>query len=204
MQSCIAFYVCYIATILPLNFVPETAIASGEIVVSWIDAVIVAVFLQVTGVRLIPLLSVGARSLRLTALAAALLVPVIFANLLYHGYLEQWLDVEAGGYLMPFTNEGDSLWTAIVYIAVMPAVVEEIAFRGLIQTQLGKVVKPSEALVLTAVLFAIIHVSVFSGIYLFALGLLLGFLRQRSGSLVPGITLHFLHNLAIVLIEHSG
>ena len=53
-----------------------------------------------------------------------------------------------------------------------------------------------------AILFSIIHVSVFSGIYLFALGLVLGVLRHRSRSLVPGIMLHFFHNFSILAVEY--
>ena len=50
-------------------------------------------------------------------------------------------------------------------------------------------------------LFAIIHVQWLSLPYLFLLGLVLGVLRHRSGSLLPGMVLHFLHNAAVVLLE---
>ena len=93
------------------------------------------------------------------------------------------------------------MWVIILDICVMPAIWEEIAFRGLIQTGLATAVKTREAIILTAVLFAIIHFSALSGIYLFGLGLVLGVLRHRSQSLVPGMLMHFFHNLAIVLVE---
>ena len=79
---------------------------------------------------------------------------------------------------------------------------EEIAFRGLIQSQLRRALGTREAIFTGAILFSIIHVSVFSGIYLFALGLVLGVLRHRSRSLLPGIGLHFFHNFAILTAEY--
>jgi len=39
-------------------------------------------------------------------------------------------------------------------------------------------------------------------VYLFALGIVLGVIRARSNSLLPGMLMHFVHNLVIVLLEH--
>jgi len=50
--------------------------------------------------------------------------------------------------------------------------------------------------------FAIIHSNWLSIPYLFGLGLVLGILRQRSGSLLPGMVVHMIHNSWIVLFEH--
>ena len=51
---------------------------------------------------------------------------------------------------------------------------------------------------IAAALFAIIHQSVVSMPVLFVVGLYLGWLRHRSGSLLPCVLAHFGHNFAIV------
>ena len=73
-------------------------------------------------------------------------------------------------------------------------VMEELFFRGLLpwlwqrRWRRGVVLGP-------ALVFALSHASLPSLPSLLILGLLLGWLRQRSGSLVPGMVLHFAVNL---------
>jgi membrane protease YdiL (CAAX protease family) len=82
----------------------------------------------------------------------------------------------------------------------MPAIFEEIAFRGIIQGRLARVVTRTESLLITSFAFGIIHMSLVSLPYLAALGLLLGWLRQRSGSLVPSMVVHGVHNLVVLAL----
>jgi uncharacterized protein len=106
-----------------------------------------------------------------------------------------------------FSYSGDILeagygWGMVVLlIAVAPAISEEIAFRGIIQPSLGRILKPGEALLVTALLFAILHLQWLGLLHLSILGLVLGWVRIRSGSLYPCILLHFVHNSLVVLQE---
>ena len=90
---------------------------------------------------------------------------------------------------------------ALVLLAhryVFPALTEEVAFRGLLQHWLHVAVRATTAIVLASALFAAMHFSVISFPYLFAVGLLLGWMRWRTGSLWPPIVAHFLHNLVVL------
>ncbi|WP_172682755.1 CPBP family intramembrane glutamic endopeptidase [Verrucomicrobium spinosum] len=89
----------------------------------------------------------------------------------------------------------------VFLICVMPAIFEEIGFRGLVQTWLMRVIGPWKAVALSAALFSAIHFSVLSSPYLFLVGALLAWTRWKSGLLFPGILLHFLHNLAVLWYE---
>jgi len=93
------------------------------------------------------------------------------------------------------------LWSAIVMIGVEPAVFEEIAFRGIIYQRLQRVGGPREALVVQAAMFSIIHLLPAVFISHFVIGLTLGWLRQRTGSLLPGMITHFVYNTVLVFIE---
>lgn len=89
-------------------------------------------------------------------------------------------------------------WTLMV-IAVCPAVVEEIAFRGMLQGRLMALLGARTGIVVVAMAFTLVHVSPATIPVHFLAGLYLGWLRERSVSLLPGMLVHFLYNASIVL-----
>lgn len=95
---------------------------------------------------------------------------------------------------------GMSTFELVLLICVAPAILEEIAFRGLLQHWLQVAVKPAKAIVIASALFAALHFNILSLPYLFAVGMLLGLARYKTGSLYPSMLIHFLHNLVIVVI----
>ncbi len=84
---------------------------------------------------------------------------------------------------------------SIVLIGILPAVFEEIMFRGVLQNVLTKWFKgPWPAILLTAFVFSIIHMSFYGFFVRFALGIILGLVFYYSGSLWLAIIFHFLYN----------
>ncbi len=80
-----------------------------------------------------------------------------------------------------------------IYSAIIPALVEELLFRGTIcrvLTVYGK----GTAVVASAALFALMHSNVEQLFYTFVAGLLLGWLYVETKSLVFPMLLHFLNN----------
>jgi sodium transport system permease protein len=96
-----------------------------------------------------------------------------------------------------------SLAESLVIFALVPAVCEEIAFRGFILSGLEHGHDRRSAIFLSALLFGFLHVllSLFQQLFnATLLGLVLGLLAIRSQSIVPGILFHFLNNgLAVAL-----
>jgi membrane protease YdiL (CAAX protease family) len=108
-------------------------------------------------------------------------------------------------YLSIFTSAGQGFGVATLMIAVQPAVFEEIAFRGIVFNALYNVTGSGmETVLASAAMFAILHLSVPSFPHLFLMGAVLGLLRLRTGSLYPGMVLHFTHNLLCLLAERNG
>jgi membrane protease YdiL (CAAX protease family) len=123
----------------------------------------------------------------------AALAPLLGINFLWHGWLRD---------RMPELHYG---WSALVlFICVLPAVLEETAFRGLVQHWLQVAVKPFYAIVIAAALFTALHLSIYSAPYLFAVGALLGWVKWKTGSLYPSMLIHFLHNLAVIAFLWNG
>jgi membrane protease YdiL (CAAX protease family) len=104
-------------------------------------------------------------------------------------------------YLDSFVNDGWSFGWAVVGICVMPGVFEELAFRGVIFGTLQRVLGSTEALLVSALMFAILHLLVPSMPHLFLMGVALAWLRIKTGSLLPGMLTHFTHNLLVLLAE---
>jgi len=95
----------------------------------------------------------------------------------------------------------------LLVLAVLPAIAEELAFRGFILTGLRRRFRPGMAVLVSSFLFALYHFNVFQFVPSFVLGLVLGILAVRSGSILPGILFHLLHNgllLGLVVLELHG
>lgn len=86
---------------------------------------------------------------------------------------------------------------AIIVVGILPAICEELIFRGIILNSFNKYNKVV-AVVLSSLLFMIMHMSIEQTIYQFVLGLILGFVVIKTGSLLASITLHAVNNIVIL------
>ncbi len=88
---------------------------------------------------------------------------------------------------------------ALIVIALAPAIFEETLFRGGLQKILTGWTKNAwVSIIITAILFSLVHFSYFGFLSRFALGMLLGFVFYYSGNIWLNILLHFLNNAAAV------
>lgn len=87
-------------------------------------------------------------------------------------------------------------------MALIPAVAEEGLFRGLIQPLLARYINPHLAILLTSLGFALLHNQYLAFLSIFALGAVLGYLRQWTNSIWPSTLLHFLNNASIVVLVY--
>ncbi|MCP4379161.1 MAG: CPBP family intramembrane metalloprotease [bacterium] len=130
-------------------------------------------------------------------LCLVLLVPTLLFNYFWHLMIMQFTWGESGLGLSGLKDRlGDPVM--ILVFCVLPGVLEEVAFRGLLQSWLMVALKPVSALLLASALFAGIHCSILSMPPLFVAGLLLGLVYYKTRCLWPCIIIHFLHNLIAV------
>lgn len=128
----------------------------------------------------------------------AILAPLLTINYLYTRFLMGVLDAEDLAPWGLLRDEGLSQATIVALFCVYPAVSEEIAFRGLVQHWLQAAIHPFRAIILASFLFATLHFSILSFPYLFAVGMLLGWTKWKTGSLYPSMLIHFLHNFVVI------
>lgn len=92
-------------------------------------------------------------------------------------------------------------WSMFIMGGLMSGVMEEAAFRGYMQTGLEKL-DPANALVITSLAFAASHIThglgavLLLGPGLFIAAMIYGLLAQRTGTILPGMVLHMLGDLA--------
>ena len=83
----------------------------------------------------------------------------------------------------------------VLSIALLAPVLEELLFRGAIQGQLQAAgQKPWTAIIVSSLIFGVVHMNPAQIPFAFLLGMLFGWLYYRTGSLLPGIIGHVLNN----------
>jgi len=93
------------------------------------------------------------------------------------------------------------LWQLILVLALVPAVCEELAFRGFILSGFRQSGAKWRAIVWTAVLFGLSHPVLQQSLVSATLGVVIGLLAWNTGSLLPCAAFHFTHNALMVASE---
>lgn len=83
----------------------------------------------------------------------------------------------------------------MIYSVCLAPFSEEILFRGVTMRIARRAFPFWIANILQALLFGIFHMNILQGCYAFALGLILGYVCERGGSIYYSIFFHFLFNL---------
>lgn len=106
-----------------------------------------------------------------------------------------------------FQNEGlGILLLNLFLLAFVPAVCEEFLFRGVLQKIFAQnFTKPIWAIGISAMIFALLHFSVYEFIPILLAGLILGTIYHYTKSLKLTILIHFVHNgMQVVLMTISN
>ena len=86
-------------------------------------------------------------------------------------------------------------------IALLAPVVEEVVFRGaILRALLSSMQSKWGAICISAALFALIHFNPAQTPHALLMGLLMGWLYMRTGSIVPGVVFHWANNTVAYLI----
>lgn len=120
---------------------------------------------------------------------------------------KQWAEELEASYkkammVMTQMNSIGDLLINLFAVALIPAIVEELYFRGALQkTLLAWSGKPIVAIVVTAIIFSAFHFSYFGFLSRMVLGIVLGFIFEYSRTIWLPIILHFINNgIAIITL----
>ncbi len=91
----------------------------------------------------------------------------------------------------------------LLVFSFCPGVFEELAFRGLLQGRLHVLMGRIQGILVVGAAFGMAHGITIGLPFHIGLGIWFAFLRDRSGSLVPGMVAHMLYNAGIVIARSS-
>ena len=97
-----------------------------------------------------------------------------------------------------------SPWLLLTVFAITPAICEEIAFRGFILSGLARGNRLGMAVVVSSLMFGIVHMIPQQAFNAALLGLVLGLLAVHSRSLFPAIAFHLCNNAIATLHAKNG
>lgn len=96
-------------------------------------------------------------------------------------------------------------WLLVILLAIVPALVEELFFRGYVLSGLRNGLGKVAAVAIVALAFGLFHYSAHRMIQTTLLGLLFGVLVVQFGSIWPAILAHFMHNaLSVTFSRPDG
>ena len=98
---------------------------------------------------------------------------------------------------------GFGLFATIFCVAVLPAVFEEIFFRGILLKGLRSF-GTIGSIFLCGALFSLYHQNPIQTVYQFACGVAFAFMAIRAGSILPTVFSHFLNNTLIIVLTRFG
>lgn len=115
---------------------------------------------------------------------------MVLVNVLLPSVMEEYNTLVDGSGITTY----GLMW--VISTLVLPPLVEEAGFRGLGLTYLERAGVPfAVANIVQALAFGIFHMNLTQGIYTFVLGLALGYVTHRSGSIAPAMLMHLAYNL---------
>lgn len=123
----------------------------------------------------------------------------LFINYLFH--LLEGVGYTPDSSLPLPLNNGWWLVANLVILAAMPAIFEEFIYRGVILNGLRRFGNVN-AVMISALLFALAHGSAMQFPYQFILGVVLGFVMIKTGSILASMIVHFLNNAIVIVYNY--
>lgn len=204
VQLVFAFYITFLLYSIATFFIYKDEIISltTEIIIESVFIALTLIFSFFDAKRIFGLYNI--KHISWQNLIFAIVFPIFTAVIVYVGVngLNTFLFEETDNIFYEYAAYENSLFWALLFTVVFPPIFEELAFRGFLFNQLRNVANPNVTIIATALIFALVHFSFLSILWIFPFGMVLGYLRHRYRTLWLGMLVHFIHNLLIVLIDY--
>jgi sodium transport system permease protein len=100
--------------------------------------------------------------------------------------------------------EGIPLWQMLLFVALLPGICEETAFRGLLLSGLRRKLKPVPLCIAVGLVFGLFHFTLFRLASTAFLGMLLAAVTLLTGSIFPAMLWHALNNGIATVAAYTG
>jgi sodium transport system permease protein len=106
-----------------------------------------------------------------------------------------------GQYLLP---DDLPLWQVVFFLALLPGICEELAFRGVLMYGLRRHLRPIPLALLVGLIFGLFHVALFRLLPTAYMGTLLAGVTLLTGSIFPAIVWHAVNNASALVPAYLG
>ena len=96
-----------------------------------------------------------------------------------------------------------NIFVSLFIVSVLVPVVEELLFRGFFYDSINLLSNHIVAIIITSILFGLIHLNIEQGIYGFVAGLFLGYIKYKYNRLSYTIFMHLLMNFSSIVFVPS-
>lgn len=90
----------------------------------------------------------------------------------------------------------------VIAFAIIPGIVEEFIYRGVVFNGLKRSMKPVYAILLSALIFTLIHLGIYQFVYQFIMGVILACLAYYTGSILYSMIFHVTNNFLVVTLSY--
>ena len=104
----------------------------------------------------------------------------------------------------PYIHTGFEFFMDILLICIIPAMFEEILFRGITLAEYERIYGTKKALFMCAIVFSLMHGSLVALIPQFLIGLFLTYIVFKTNSVYSGVIGHFVINITTLLMQNAA
>ena len=195
---------------------PKTYIISGfySQLIGFIGGFLM--FLKITKQSFISVIEINRPNIKLSLVIIGLLLlayPIMLILGYYNAFLKELIpnntfilqELETDNYQRNLLENNGTimLYLKLFVIALLPAIGEELVFRGILLSKI-KLASNSEhyGVIVSAVLFATIHLQPTKLLPMIFLGLVLGYIYTKTKNITYSMLFHFLFNGSTIIIAH--
>ncbi len=125
-------------------------------------------------------------------------IAVVFSMAYVNSYIMEWAGFNYDMFASDPIDANYKLILTVISSALVPACCEEYLFRGMVLSNILPYGK-TNAIVVSAVLFGLMHQNPAQMLYATAAGIVLGLVYVRTRSIWGGVLIHFFNNLISVI-----
>lgn len=202
----LSFFVSFSMGGVPASFMSFTKISIAQLVTT---VLVPALFMAV-------ILSKNPRkSLRLNACSVPVACAAVIMAICFHPLFMVFrefvmvvypLTGDMSGFESAFENilaGAPGIWAILLVMAILPAIIEELAFRGFILSGLESLKNKWQAIAIASLFFGLSHSIIQQSVITGVVGVILGIIAVQTRSILPCILYHATHNSLTVLLSQT-